>query len=348
MDEIKFEIFSTSPESGHSGSYLEFEIFIELLIQEEEYFPNDLYDIKTMISRIRKIYYDKFGWDTYLIRNAANILGRYNVKIVDCGNLFNFQSKILNKVNWYVDGIKNPKCRLVSYKSDDLVFPERAGEVPEIYKNDHQDVKMKHGFFCDIGHLFAGLDAKNNLQSVSPFQFRNPITVDSNADVCTWLGDIATYCAELLYFKLNDVTVTHEMKQKTLLECASASDMHGNLDSYVMHSFIMNRMNNQIRISDLLKEYYSDYDSKKMVVEFCRLIGLGNLVESTGEFINEKQWIKYYVNQLRITSAFMVYSTTSGQNQINLPFRIWQKHFDNVLELETTIKSFINSLKEKQ
>ncbi len=347
MDELKFEFFSKNPETGQSNNYLEFERFLELLIEEEDYFSSDVNDIKKMITRIRKIYYDKFGWDTFLIRKAAKIKGRYDVKIVDCGSSNFYKLEQLNKVDWYIGGIKAYKCRLVTYKPDDIVFPNRAGEIPDIYINNHQDVKMKNGFFCDVGHLFAGLDALNNPQKVSPFRVNNPISVDSNADVCTWLGDIATYCAELLYFSLNNETVTHEKKQETLLECASSSDMHGNLDSYVLNSLISDRIYSQTRISGIVEEYYSVYDPNKMLWKFCNLIGLGLFNETNGEFVNEKKWINYYIDQLRITTAFMVFSTTSSPRyKLDLPLKIWKGDFENILELKATLISFIKSLKE--
>src|SRR5437868_2144677 len=115
-------IFSSEPEHGHKPEdVLTLSQFLDLLKPEEDYFEGEEENTKVMITRLRKIFYDKWGWDTMLIRNTAAIKGRYEVKIVDCESSTP-PAYTLKKVKYYTNNTYTPKCRLVTYRQDDRVY----------------------------------------------------------------------------------------------------------------------------------------------------------------------------------------------------------------------------------
>ena len=88
---------------------------------------------KLMITRLRKIFYDKGGWSTQLIRKAAGIEGRYDVDIVDDLEKNNLLVSEVKEVRRYKDNQARSKYRVVKYKANDRVYPDRAGDTPYIY-----------------------------------------------------------------------------------------------------------------------------------------------------------------------------------------------------------------------
>lgn len=348
---LKQPVLSTEPEPGHAtNDVLSFDTFIDLLRDEEEYFTEDKFQTKQTITRLRKIFYDKFGWDTNLIRRAAHIEGRYQVEIIDCDSLSEMQA--FKRINFYVDNVEQPKCRRVTYKSTDRVFgSRRVGIAPEIYRDDHADVCLPEGYHCDLGHTLAGLDALNNLQFVSPlpnwllFLYRCFVFVDSNADVTTWLGDIATSGAAFLfnYLRTNRPNTPDE-EQAYINNNASASDMLGNIDAFVIHNLYKDAEPNR-RVTSLLVDYYHGTLLRKdKIALFCKYVGLR---EWDGKrFINETEWLNYYTDQLRNTTAFMVFSSTGNTIQkFTLPYRVWKGKYDEIIKPPLLLTLFLDELK---
>jgi hypothetical protein len=165
MTKLYQPILGTTPEPGHSESdVLTLAEFLDLLREEEDYFQGEQNNTKLMITRLRKIFYDQWGWNSELIRGAAKIEGRYVVKIMDSQN--ELYSK---KIRRYKQGEYQPKYRLVTYRNNDKVYGDsRVGQVPFIYQNDHQEVRLPDNNMCDIAHILAGLDAFNYFEPVSP------------------------------------------------------------------------------------------------------------------------------------------------------------------------------------
>lgn len=349
-------ILSKDPEPGHAiEDVLGFEEFNELLKKEEEYTIDDLLNTKLTITRLRKIFYDKFGWDTKLIKQGAKIENRYLVTIIDCSLITAFNRSSFKKVNWYIDNIERPKCRSVTYRTDDKVFGNtRAGCTPEIYDKDHADVRLIDNFFCDMGHILAGLDALNNPQIVSPlpswlfFFHRCFIYVESNADVTTWLGDIATSGAAFLFNYLkNNRANTEEEEQTFINKNASASDMMGNIDAFVIPYFNTINTNCGERVTDIFTSYFTNGpNSKQKFVLFCERVGLQKWDGTC--FSNENQWMHYYVEQLRNTIAFMVYSSTGDVLQkFVLPYKVWKKRYDHVVKPTVLLTIFLDEIKKQ-
>lgn len=380
MDHLIQPILSSKPEIGHDpNKVLTFEQFIRLLKKEEDYFEEDKFNTRVMITRLRKIFYDGRGWNSQLIKKAAFISGRYKVKTTDCPKTAKEEERILRKpdkeeyrtlsktdkdgyrilseIRRYQKNEYRPKCRLVTYRNNDRVYGNRrAGQIPLIYICDHQDVSLREGYHCDIGHVFAGLDALNNFQKVSPipdwlfFLRRFFPCADSNADVTTWLGDIATSAAAFVFhFLRNGEPPDEKDEQKYINTCASASDMLGNIDAFVIHNCYNTNVNQGKPVSKILEDYYGNENNetgfrKKRFSIFCKAVGLKNW--NGFQFSNEEEWMGYYGDQLRNTTAFMAFSTSSLKQRLKLPHMIWKKRFEEIIKVRILLEIFLVELKK--
>ena len=74
MNQLNQLILSRNPEPGHDlKNVLTLTEFIKLLKEEEDYYPGEQHNTKLMITRLRKIFYDKWGWNRELVEGAAHI-----------------------------------------------------------------------------------------------------------------------------------------------------------------------------------------------------------------------------------------------------------------------------------
>lgn len=351
QSELNQPIDINRPEPGHDArEVIEWPRFLELLYSEEEYWTPDQNNTRLMISRLRKIFYDQWGWNTELIRGAAQVESRYTTAIrnnpIEHGREF----------PQYQGLVYTPVYRVVTYTDHDRVYgSSRAGQVPIIYNHDHQDVKMPGGDFCDLGHVLAGLDALNHQQVVTPFppalSFLAKLFphVDKNADIVTWLGDIASASADFLFddLKNNHHRLSQNQEEKVIESDASASDMIGDIDPYVIaHHYDVNTSNGP-RITDIFQEYFSGENGyrAKRYSTFAKLIGL----DWDGyQFKNEKPWLNYYHRQLKNSVCFVVFSqnekTLTG---LLLPLKIWLGGYASILQMDMLLKLFLQALKKK-
>jgi hypothetical protein len=358
MSHLYQPIISDQPEPGQDSKHvLLLKDFLQLLKEEEDYFSGQQHNTKLSVTRLRKIFYDKWGWDTQLVRTAALIKCRYQVDIVDCpaASVADLEIK---RVRRYRHFENVPKCRRVTYRKNDRIFGnKRVGDVPEIYKKNHQVVLLPEGYYCDIGHTLAGLDALNRPQAVSPLPFalfflRKLLpNADSNAAVCTWLGDIATTAGDFLltYLRNNNTPLGTDEEQRIINMNAPGTDMLGNIDSYVIYHFYKLKARKGRRVSDILEEYYTDNPAgnsyrKQRFKIFAECIGLENF--SNNSFSNESEWLKYQKKQLRNTAAFMVNSVSSGcREKYLIPWKLWRRKYEDVIKVEMLLSLFLDELK---
>lgn len=349
-------ILSGFPEPGHEPeNVLPVAEFIKLLKEEEDYFEGDQHNTKLMITRLRKIFYDQWGWNTELIKGAAGVAMRYEVKIVeDPVNV-----KHARPVRRYQANEYQPKHRVITYTDHDRIYGNsRAGQVPFIYKNDHQETVLPDGNYCDVAHVLAGLDAFNYPQVVSPLPnfllFLKHLFphVDSNADIVTWLGDIASSSGDFLFYYLlhNKKPLDISIEQHYIDIDAPGSDMLGDIDPYVIKKHYDVSSNNGRRISDILMEYYcDDYKDSSIRMRrfstFCALVGLKNW--DGQNFENEKEWLKYYDRQLKSNIEFQVFSLTEESvKSVWLPLKIYFNGFRNVIKYDVLLRLFLTALKQ--
>jgi hypothetical protein len=348
-------ILSIQREPGEEASdALNLNTFISLLKEEEDYFDGDQNNTKLMITRLRKIFYDQWGWNSELIRGAASIEGRYLVSLVDDA------TEHTKAVTRYTDNEYQPKHRLVTYRPDDRVYGNtRVGQSPLIYKNDHQEVLLPTGYYCDMAHILAGLDAFNHPQIVSPLpaflSFLDKLFphVDSNMDIVTWLGDIASSAGDFMFGYLNNnkKPVSEVQEQHYINVDAPGSDMLGDIEPYVIAKHYNVSSNNGMRVTEILEEYYLGSNSNPPLRDrrfsiFCESIGLKGW--NGTHFSNEQEWLEYYKIQLRDNTCFQVFSlTTESFKSVWLLLKIWFNGFKDILKLELLLEIFIKALKEE-
>ena len=355
MNELTQPILSNTPYPPHD--VLSLSQFLDLLREEEDYYPGEQTNTKLMITRLRKIFYDKGGWNTQLIRKAAAIECRYDDKIVDSSEECDHSILEFSKVRRYKNNKAASKYRSVQYKKNDRVHPELAGKMPEIYKTHHQEVCLPDSHICDIGHVLVALDALNHPQVVSPlpdslfFLHKLFPHVGSNVDLGTWLGDIASSAEDFLWTYLHyKRPLTMQEEQNHIDVDAPGSDMLGNIDGYVIgHCYDIKSASGK-RVTDILDEYYNgspgtEQKSKLRFKIFCELIGLKGF--DGQKFSNETEWISSYMKQLRNATAFTTFSNTEETlKSICIPIKIWRNKYGSVLKLEILLQIFLKALKK--
>jgi hypothetical protein len=349
-------IVSKLPEPGHSeNDVITVQQFIMLLKEEEDYFPGEQTELPLMITRLRKIFYDKWGWNKELIRKAAGIECRYEVTITGTPPTDSTGTPHVKRKQHYKGNAEVDKYRLVTYRANDRIYGNtRVGQVPIIYQKDHQEVLLPDGSYCDLAHVLAGLDAWNNPQIVSPLpaglEFLHKLVphCDSNMDLVTWLGDIATSAEAFVfdYLRHHKHPLTVHAEQHYIDINAPGSDMLGNIDSYaIARSYDLSGASGR-RLSDILEEYYCSparsFFAQKRYPLFADTVGL----KWDGKtFTNEEEWIGHYRSQLRDATTFMIYSLTDENLQsVLLPLEVWLGSYSDVTKCELQLRKFLETL----
>jgi hypothetical protein len=351
--ELVQPIAVTQPEPGHElKDVLTLENFIALLKEEEDYWSGEQNNTKLMITRLRKIFYDEWGWNSELIRGAAKIDCRYVVEIIDD------PTETTTEVRRFKKNQYQPKHRLVTYRPDDRVYGNtRVGQSPFIYINDHQEIVLPDGTYCDAGHILAGLDAYNYPQIVTPLPNYLHILehigphVDSNMDVVTWLGDIASSAGDFLfdYLRNGKKPESLEKEQQYINADAPGSDMLGNIEPYILAKLYNVGSSNGLRYTEILEDYYfgTIQNPPKRVHRyslFCEIVGLKGWDGTT--FSNEKEWLKHYKKQLRDNVCFQVMSLAEHNlKSVWMVLKIWMNGYSDVLKLEELLEIFLNGMK---
>lgn len=330
--------------------------FIDLLKEEEKYYKEGAVNTKLMITRLRKIFYDAYGWNTQLIRGAAHIKGRYKVTLTDDpSESYIKQSSLKPELSVSESGVKH-QHRVVTVRPDDWLNPN-AGSVPEIYKNNNQEVLLENGLICDMGHVLAGMDAYNYPSIVSPlpnwlfFIHKLFPNVDSNLDASTWIGDLSSISGEFLFEeKLAKKRISETQKQELINFCSSPADNLGNIDSYVISkSYDISSANGQ-KVTEIFEDYYlnngigaQDKSLPERILIYCESIGLKNW--DGNKFENEKKWLTYYVKELRTTTAFYVFTRYGGLKKWFIALKTWLGVNDEYLALETILVLYLDALR---
>ena len=342
---------SQAPEPGHAAAnVITLARFIELLRIEEDYYPREQDKTDLMITRLRKIFYNTDAWDDILIRPGSKTPGRFETVIVKC------PPGTGGTTPGYVSYQENNQCVKVMYMRNDRVYGNtRDRQIPEIWVDDHADVRLPDGYHCDIGHVLAGLDARQNHHMVMPrldtFAMEKDLRAfpyaTNNCDVCTWLGDIATSAANFLFeFVDHGGQLPGEPRMQQIIDQqASASDMMGNIDSYVIYHYWRKKMFQSKRVSGMLEEYYGNVNLfKDRYVIFTEQIKLGKL--QGGKFSNEVAWLDFYEKELRATISFMIYAFgKADQSRVELALQAWLRAYEQVIQIRRLLKLFLDALK---
>jgi hypothetical protein len=350
-DNLTQPLVVKTPEPGHEPKdVLALRAFIFLLKEEEDYWTPDQNNTKLMISKLRKIFYDQWGWNSELIRGAKDIESRYVVKILQT------QTPYSKPAKRYKNRSYQPVFREVTYSATDKVFGNtKVGEVPYIYRSDHKEVVLPDGHYCDISHVLAGLDAYNYKEPVSPlpyflFFLKNLLPhVDSNEDIVTWLGDIASSSGDFVFdfLRNGNKPVSIGQEQAYINVDAPGSQMLGDIDPYVIGKHYDIGSINGMRCTDILEDYYLNEHSpgKKRFSTFCESVGLTGW--DGNNFQNEQEWMDYYIKQLRDNITFQVYSlSVEFFSTLVLVLKIWFNGYKDVLKKKLLLEIWLKALKE--
>ncbi|MCC5916857.1 MAG: hypothetical protein JJU02_05960 [Cryomorphaceae bacterium] len=350
MNNLFIPIFSSQPEIGHKPEdVLSLKEFLDLLREEEDYWDGDQNNTKLMISKLRKIFYDNWGWNSEAIRGAKAVEARYEALIVD--DTSPTDKKKYKKLKY------QPKHREVVYSKNDRVYgSSRAGKPTFIYANDHQEVRLPDGNLCDVAHILCGLDAWNHHAPVTPLP-NSLLALDlisphanSNMDFVTWLGDIASVAADWFFeFLLGDgQELSTEELQRHILIGAPGSDMLGNIDAYAIKAFYNISARKGMRVTEILHDFYFENTRlrENRIPIFCQSVGL--LGWDGESFENEDQWLASFYKQLRDSTSFIIESLTNQRlSSVSLPLKVWIGKYHNVLKIEKLLEILLIALKKE-
>jgi hypothetical protein len=300
--------------------------FIELVEAEEARYPGDEMKTSLMITRLRKLFYDSPGWNEHLIPGAAGIpAGRSTSMQVDRR-----------------DPLDLPGPINATIRRDHLVVDGN----PDIARN--QEVALEDGTFCDLGHVFAGLDASNHQTMVDG---PGPINVRNNVDAVTWVGDLASVVGEIMFAEENNgsTAVSAADRQALVNEYASPQDMLGNIDAYAIRSAYGISDTSGRRVSTILREFYLGAagtrggDARNH--RYTRYCGQVGLTWSGGTFTNESAWVTAATND--VTNATMLYIGASTESSVAAGW--WMTDLNQVALNATlsreVVQNFVNALR---
>jgi len=310
--------------------------FIALVEAEErKYPPEEQTNTKLMITRLRKIFYDREGWDNYLIEGASDIEAPYTTEHQERERF------TLEIPFWFND---------FDVVRQEHNVKDSQGNTPDIASN--QEISLEDGSYIDLGHVFAGLDALNYPQSVQAPGLSS-IGIDNNVDAVTWVGDLGSVLAEIQFEWIrNDKQISSTERQAIINEYASPQDMLGNIDAYVIdQQFDIDETSGGRKVSEILREYYLNGSTDQGTPSrdrrysiFAQAVGLNNW-DGTN-FSNESEWIDSYTDQVNDAAALYVGANSEGI--LGLPGR-----FGFVLGMSmnagarTLVEIFLNALKQR-
>ncbi|MCP4361955.1 MAG: DUF4157 domain-containing protein, partial [Chloroflexi bacterium] len=224
------------------ASAISIQRFITLVEAEEARYPeSEQRNTRLMITRLRKIFYDRQGWDEHLIQGARGVAAPYSTNRRETGR---------ERVE--VPGPFND-FEVVRHRH---TVRGAGGRTPEIARN--QEIALSDGTYIDLGHVFAGLDAANYPQAVSTGIPLVTIGIDSNVDAVTWVGDLGSVVAEIQFQFVNqNFSISESEIQAVINEYASPQDMMGNIDAYVIAGqYNISQTSGGMKVSEMLRQYY--------------------------------------------------------------------------------------------
>jgi hypothetical protein len=301
---------SSTAAPGATGT-TEFANFLKIIRAEEAKVPPAvLADTKTMITKLRKLFYGTEGWDKYLIPGAAGTKPLYDVE----NNEKPGSRSPINTPGASFDYVEH-ESRLKGAPTD-LTDPSKI-----------QEVRMPNGDFVDVGHVFAGLDALNFPSSPSaPF---GALPISNNVGAVTWIGDLGSVLAEVIIKRTQAGKKTHTDAdvQAQIDSLAPAQDMLGNIDAYVIGDAFAGEIGKTaggMPVSNILEQYYGGAGVASPAGEkarnqrftiFANKVGLGAL--SGSAFVNEAAWLPKAIND--VGNAAALYAATVTDNSWTNP-----------------------------
>ena len=281
----------------------DFSVFLTIIRAEEARLPPaEAADTRTMITKLRKLFYGAPGWDSYLIPGAAGVAPLYGV-----------QEQETRRAELEIPDSPN----LTDYveKKQVLVGAPAALADPASI----QEVRMPNGDFVDVGHVLAGLDALNH-----PGPAAGPgglFNVASNVGAVTWIGDLGSIVGECIVTRLTATggrSLTDAEIQAEIDRMAPGQDMLGNVDAYVIGATLATG-GTGLRVSDMLEQYYGgagvatpagESARNQRFTIFANQVGLGAL--SGTAFVNEATWKRTFLPQVQNAAGLYMGAVTES------------------------------------
>jgi len=288
---------------------------IDRFIQSVEYFENShpesqQRDTSYMITRLRKIFYGKDGWDSHLIPRAASVPRPYQVSEVE-----------YDRFSLSIPGVSD-----TIYVVRKRYQVRSGGQEPPIYQG--QELRLQSGFHCDIGHTFAGLDALNHPSAAGILNIR----ITRNADAVTWVGDLGSVLAEWFFKRYDSRRGRGSALTLTELQevidgtdgLAPPQDMLGNIDAFAIRSHFNTTgrrpgtaappgMSWQApKVSEILRDYYLQSNDALLhrYSRFAQSIGLTGW--NGTRFVNEASRVSYYTDEVNDAAALYLMVNTDS------------------------------------
>ena len=256
---IAFDFFQSTNDNPDIMTMTQF--ITELKAVENDFPFSEKDNTKLMISKLRKIFYNGFGWDNYLIPDASGVPSPYPTyeKITEEIVMpfpyptYPFYPPFVYKI------IKKPTFPCETPSGMDCLAE------PVIFRNHNQEVLLDFGpyagYIVDVGHLLAGLDSYNNNGSVGFFGFATGLQANRNIDANTWLGDISSVLFRwyVEYRRSFYSEVNPSLAQEKLDFGADGGDMLGNMDAFTIarnYSQLVQAETGGPLVSDILANYY--------------------------------------------------------------------------------------------
>jgi len=180
--------------------------------------------------------------------------------------------------------------------------------------------------------------------------------VDSNADIVTWLGDIASVASDfLLEQRENGKDPIGAIREQEIIDRgAPGSDMLGNIDSFVIAKHYAIGAGQGQRVTEILRDYYLGTGANPpfrnyRFSTYCKEVGLA---WNGRYFPDEYKWLEKYHKQLRDNICFQVHSLTGWKNpklffkNMKLLFEIWFNRHEEILKKDILLLIWIEALKD--
>jgi hypothetical protein len=292
---------------------------IELVEAFEQAFPeHERNNFPLMATRLRKIYYGLDGWDENLIVAATKIPRPFKTDQVEVSR---FSLSLPDVPDW-VDVVR--KCYTIQ---DNGITHKVSGArcscgATRIYHA--QEVQLADGKDCDLGHVYAGLDAINNPNAVTlriaglPVD-DFPIRICRNCDATTWVGDLGSVLAEWFFKQFHpdrgsSSPLSIKEANAVIHELAPGCDMLGNIDAFVIFdSYLKVCRPVGPKVSEVLRQYYlqnNEYRSHRYSI-FAKTIGL-QWDRSKKDFSNTDAWMNYYEDEIKNAAAMYTWVNIEG------------------------------------
>jgi hypothetical protein len=200
---------------------------------------------------------------------------------------------------------------------------DSSGATPAIAGK--QEVRLEDGSFCDIGHVFTGLDAANHPSTVSaPLGI---VSASDNKAAVTWTGDLGSNAAEWLFKAFNSTPAAANADfQRIIDEFSPGQDMLGDIDAYVMADQYNISNSGGKKVSELLSAFYlsapTTPDGRAREHRFSKFASLTGLTGwSGGAFGNEAAWKTRWAPEVAACAALYIGANTDG-SIFDMPTRL--------------------------